>query len=158
MGKPSTTEYYHADWSNKIYAKLYDTKSIEEELDDYGLNTYIDLYDTIESFYPRFAQKYRHSQHDRWADSADTFIGVSECDERDEFDLEKGKKIASLKADLKYHDRLDRDYDFLIEGIDEVKRILLERKQKHVRCYNKLYDKLVSDYGWTNYEERSDAE
>lgn len=62
------------------------------------------------------------------------FKGVAKCDEYDSFDIEKGKDIAGLKVDMKYHRAMAKKYkligDMLDHALDEVSALYLKHLTK----------------------------
>lgn len=158
MNNSSMTEYYYGKKKNRVYAKLTNVPGVIDEINKNSNKNmvYTPFYlieDLTGLLLPKINRRIREDI-DRGKESGVSYIGMAECDSKDVFSLEVGKKIASLKADLKYHDRMDRDYDLLIEAIDEIKKLFVQNKTKHVRCYNQIFDKLVRDYGWSDNVER----
>lgn len=146
IGHKSETKYYHSDDSKRVHAKLINAPSVYDELDKYNNGEHGSLYpilSAIRIFAPKVYRKIRNN-----IDNSAIYKAYAECDEKDTFDLEKGKKIASLKADLKYHDRMDKDYAVIIEGLEQALSVIREMKAKHVNCYNRIFDRLVEDYSW----------
>lgn len=158
MNNSSMTEYYHGKKKNRVYAKLTNVPGITDEIDKNSNRNWSSvslclIEDVIRPLLPKMSRRIREDI-DCGKEDGVSYIGMAECDSKDVFSLEVGKKIASLKADLKYHDRMDKDYDILIEAIDEIKKLFVQNKTKHVRCYNQIFDKLVRDYGWSDNVER----
>lgn len=158
MNNSSMTEYYYGKEKNRVYAKLTNVPGVIDEINKNSNNNlgYAPLYlieDLIGLLLPKIYRRIR-DDIDRGKEDGVSYIGMAECDSKDVFSLEVGKKIASLKADMKYHDRMDKDYDLLIEAVDEIKKLFVQNKTKHVRCYNQIFDKLVRDYGWSDNVER----
>lgn len=156
MNNSSMTKYYYGKKKNRVYAKLTNVPGVVDEInknssDVWGSTAFHLIKDVIRPLLPKMNRRIRDNIEIEYGTF---YIGMAECDSKDVFSLEVGKKIASLKADLKYHDRMDKDYDLLIEAVDEIKKLLVQNKTKHVRCYNQIFDKLVRDYGWSDSVER----
>lgn len=134
MSKKRSETRYYADNYATVVAKLSNVKNISDELEDtFGVwkasNIELLLYDGIG----------RHK---------DSFVGKAFCDERDEYDEAVGRKIASLKADRKYHKHMMKQYDVLIRNAYKLYIRLIDNYSKHYTCYNKLENKLNEFNEW----------
>ena len=134
MSKKRSETKYYADNYATVVAKLSNIKNISDELED-----------TFGSWQASNIELLLADGMGRYRDS---FIGKAFCDERDEYDEAVGRKIASLKADRKYHKHMMKQYDVLIRNAYNLYLKLLDNYSKHYTCYNKLENKLNEFNEW----------
>lgn len=125
----SVTKYYHEAESKKVIAKLSNVKRVEDELIKNNIAEVI--------FFNRVTDKH-----------SDCFTGSATCDDQDVFDIDKGKKIASLKADLKYHRNRINIYTRMFERCAVIADMLDKIIEKHKNSAIAIEEKLCSDYEW----------
>lgn len=132
--KRSETRYYSDNYAT-VVAKLSNVKNISDELEDtFGFWKACNIKSLL---------KYKGVE-----DSRNSFVGKAFCDERDEYDEAVGRKIASLKADRKYHKHMMKQYDVFIRSAYNLYIRLLNNYIKHYTCYNKLENKLNEFNEW----------
>lgn len=108
-------------------AKLSDAKSIVDEIEDnFGSWDAADIISLCDIGY----------------NNNKSFVGKSVCDSRDTYNEKIGKKIASLKADKKYHAHMIRQYESAMAKLEKIYNVMARNCAKHDACYYKLYDKL----------------
>lgn len=75
------------------------------------------------------------------------FKAVSKCREGDVFDEHIGKEIAGSVLDMKYHDRMARDYDKYIQDLNSTISKLERLRNKHTKKVQNIKDDLKRCYG-----------
>lgn len=123
----SVTKYFANE--EVTIAKLSHVKSIVDEIEDnFGSWDAADIISLCGIGYDGYNNK--------------SFVGKSVCDSRDTYNEKTGKKIASLKADKKYHAHMIRQYESAMTKLEKVYNVMVRNCAKHDDCYYKLCNKL----------------
>lgn len=124
---------YKADTKNNVViAELNDTKSYMTRISD----------DTGKDFRDYYMLDLKTENYDTWK-------GIAKCDPKDKFDIQYGKKLASTRADLKYHKALIDDYRkfrryILLHNLSIVNE-LIQKETKTIDKLNKHLDKILKE-------------
>lgn len=134
MGNTSVTKYY-SDGVTTV-AKLSNTKSMFEEIQDRLGAVGVDVVDIVYNSCTKKKDLYKRENRRK------SYIGKSVCDGRDTFDEAFGRKLASLKADKKYHADILKQYEGVLDILSSVYFSIDALWKKHKDCYIKLDNKI----------------
>lgn len=127
-----TTEYFID--GNTSVAKMVNTKTYYDELHDINGLDCGALFDALYDLNP--------SKNYMFYKPKKIFYGKAVCKPNDVYDEHLGKKIASWKADIKYHRHIIRTYRAIIRELEYLIIQISIKLEKHINSCTILEEKL----------------
>lgn len=124
---------------NREYDVNYDEKKVTLKATGYkGINKELSCLEQIQKSIVRIILRYAYP-FDKYLYGQNSYISTTaKCDNVDDFDVETGKRICDIKADLKYHNAMYNRYVYVEYMLGKIKVAIAKLEKKHMEKIERL--------------------